>query len=49
MTHSLEMDVEEIDGEYVIDAPWLEMPVSAATFEAAYWLAMQKRTKNGSS
>jgi hypothetical protein len=37
------MNVDFVDGEYVIDAPWLKYPVTATTFEAAYWLAVQKR------
>lgn len=40
---SLDMTVEFADGEWFIDAEWLEYPVSAPTFEAAYWLAVSKR------
>jgi hypothetical protein len=37
------MFVDFIDGQWVIDAPWLPYPVSEATFEAAYWIALKKR------
>ena len=43
MTYSLDMSVEEIDGLYVIDAPWLREPVSAKTFEEAYEKALRAR------
>lgn len=33
---SLEMQVEEVDGVIVIFAPWLEVPVTGATFFEAY-------------
>lgn len=47
VTFSLEMDVEFIDGSWIIAAPWLDSPVQAPTFEIAYWLALKKRS-NGS-
>lgn len=37
------MAVEIIDGQYVVDAHWLKTPVVAATFEAAYELALRAR------
>lgn len=40
---SVYMDVEIIDGQYVIDAPWLDEPVVAATFEDAYDAAKRIR------
>ena len=45
MTYSLDMDVEFVDGQYIIDASWLKSPVIARTFHEAYWIAVQKRTK----
>ena len=40
------MEVEKIDDEFIVDAPWLKSPVSAKTFEEAYELAMaSKRTQ----
>lgn len=40
------MTVERVDGVWVVDAPWLESPVLAPTFEEAYWQALKLR--NGS-
>ena len=48
MIYSLEMEIERVDGRYVIAAPWLDEPVVADSFEAAYeaaLLARAKRTK----
>jgi hypothetical protein len=36
---SLEMCVEEVNGKIVVDAPWLERPIEADSWEDAYWLA----------
>lgn len=33
---SLQMVVEQVDGQWVIDAPWLEEPVVAASWYDAY-------------
>ncbi len=40
---SLLMHVTRVDDGYHITAPWLEAPVWGATFEEAYWLAVQGR------
>jgi hypothetical protein len=40
---SLEMYVEEIDGVYYVEAPWLDSPVHGATFEDAYEKAIRAR------
>ena len=40
---SRNMEVEEIDGQIVIDAPWLDEPVVADTFEDAYDTAKRIR------
>jgi hypothetical protein len=39
---SLQMVVEVVDDVWTVMAPWLAEPVSASTFEAAYWLAMRQ-------
>jgi hypothetical protein len=37
------MVVERVDDVWIIDAPWLDSPVTAPTFEAAYWAAVASR------
>lgn len=37
------MQVEVVDGQYVVDAPWLEEPVVADTWTEAYWLALAEK------
>lgn len=37
------MDVELVDGRWIIDAPWLDEPIVDDTFEAAYERAMRAR------
>lgn len=38
------MQVEQLaDGSYVVDAPWLALPVVAESFEAAYDAALRSR------
>jgi hypothetical protein len=37
------MVVERVDDVWIIDAPWLDSPVTGATFEAVYWLAVAER------
>ena len=39
------MEVVLVDGEYLIDAPWLDEPVSAPTFEEAYEAAMRGKRR----
>jgi hypothetical protein len=34
----------EDDGTWTVDAPWLEQPVRAATWEEAYWMAVKARS-----
>ncbi len=41
--HSLEMDVEVVDGEYVLAASWLLEPIVAKSFESAYFRAVNAR------
>jgi len=43
MNPSLAMEVELIDGRYVIAAPWLSVPVDAPTFAEAYFMAVPRR------
>lgn len=45
MTHSLDMEVECVEGRWLIDAPWLDAPVEGETFEAAYEIALLARAK----
>lgn len=47
LIYTLDMVVEIVDGQYVIDAPWLKEPVCGETFEEAYELAL--RTRRGAS
>lgn len=37
------MDVEIVDGVYIVYAPWLDEPVSASSWESAYELANRGR------
>ena len=46
---SLELSVEVIDGEYLVDAEWLETPISAPTFEEAYWAAIRQQSQRNDS
>jgi len=40
------MDVELVEDHWVIDAPWLDTPVIADSWEEAYWLALKERTRD---
>ena len=42
---SLDMDVEFVDGLYIVDASWLEEPVVADSFEDAYEAALEARRR----
>jgi hypothetical protein len=44
VVHSLAMRVQFLAGVYWIEAPWLKEPVTGATFEEAYELALRNRT-----
>jgi hypothetical protein len=44
VVHSLAMRVQFLAGAYWIEAPWLKEPVTGATFEEAYELALRNRT-----
>lgn len=41
MLYSLAMRVEIVSTDYVITASWLEIPIKADSFEAAYAKALQ--------
>lgn len=43
--YSLTMDVELVDGTWIISAPWLDEPVTGPTFEAAYERALMARRR----
>jgi hypothetical protein len=43
LVYSLEMVVEIVDGAWIIDAPWLDEPVTAPTWYEAYELALRAR------
>lgn len=43
LIYSLLMTIEFVDGEWWIDAHWLKYPITAASFEQAYWKALEKR------
>ncbi len=43
MVHSLAMRVEEIEGRWFIEAPWLDEPVEGASFKEAYDEALRLR------
>lgn len=32
-----------MDGQYIVDAHWLEEPIVAATWTEGYWAAMRAR------
>lgn len=42
---SLDMAVVHVDGVWLVDAPWLDAPVEAATWHDAYWLACAGRAR----
>lgn len=42
---SLGMEVEVVEGVYILMAPWLTAPVSAKTFEEAYDKAIRLRRR----
>lgn len=45
MTHSLAMQVERVDGVWIVFAPWLTEPVVAATWAEAWEAAVRARPR----
>ncbi len=42
---SLVMDIELVDGTWVLSAPWLDEPLMGPTWEELYWIALEKRPR----
>lgn len=47
MSPSLDMEFEQVDGRWMVDAPWLEEPLVADTAFEAYWAAARHRPGRG--
>ena len=49
MVYSLEMEVEVVDGRWIVTAPWLDEPIVDESFERAYERAVRARHLSSNS